>query len=222
MSPRIVALSVLLSLGCAAQAQNTPPAVDLLAGDVFSGWSVVAAEHVDIRTICNRTAEGIAIAGAPIGYLATDASYENYRLRFEYRWPAATPPRSNGGVLLHVASAPIAPSPWPTCIQLQTKVQYAGDLLQMFGATFAEPITTPAKGNTPPTRARQQSTSELPLGEWNTVDILCDRGMIEVRINGVLQNRVTKVEPHAGRIGLQLEGAPFEVRNLRLTPLVSG
>ncbi|HLP09313.1 MAG TPA: DUF1080 domain-containing protein [Opitutaceae bacterium] len=222
MSPRIVALSVLLSLGGAASAEDTPPAVDLFAGETFAGWSVVTAEPVDIRHICTRTPEGIAIAGNPLGYLATDATYENYRLRFEYRWPAATTSRSNGGILLHVASAPVAPSPWPTCIQLQTKVRYAGDLLQMSGSKFAEPITTPGKGNTPPIRAHQQSSSELPLGEWNTVDILCNRGTIEVRINGVLQNRVTQVEPHAGRIGLQLEGAPFEVRNLRLTPLVSG
>jgi hypothetical protein len=219
MLPRIVALGALLSLGGAARAQTPPPTIDLFADDSFAGWSVVAPENPDIRSICTRTPNGIAVAGAPVGYLATETSYENYRLRFEYRWPTTAAPRSNGGVLLHVSSAPVAPSPWPTCIQLQTKIQYAGDLLQMFGSTFAEPITTPAKGTTPPIRARQQATSELPLGEWNSVEVVCRGGTIEVRINGVLQNRVTQVEPHAGHIGLQLEGAPFELRNVRLTPL---
>ncbi len=222
MSPHTVVLGALLSLATVAAAQEPAPAIDLFGADTFAGWSVVSPEKLAVHEVCTRTPEGIAIAGSPIGYLATEASYENYRLRFEYRWPAATAPRSNGGILLHVASDPVAPSPWPTCIQLQTKVQYAGDLLQMFGSSFAEPITTPAKGSTPPIRARQQARSELPLGEWNTVDILCNRDTIEVRINGVLQNRVTKVVPNSGRIGLQLEGAPFEVRNVRLTPLASG
>jgi hypothetical protein len=43
--------------------------------------------------------------------------------------------------------------------------------------------------------------------------------LIEVAINGVKQNRVTGCTPASGRIGLQLEGTPFELRNVRLETL---
>jgi hypothetical protein len=42
---------------------------------------------------------------------------------------------------------------------------------------------------------------------------------VEVTVNGVLQNRVTHVAPASGRIGFQLEGTPYELRRVALTPL---
>lgn len=221
MMPRRILLGSLLAItGWASGAPPATETLDLFSDPEFAGWSVVAANAADIRSICSRTTDGtIALTGTPTGYLLTDATYENFVLRLEYRWPADAAPKSNGGILLHIVSGPVAPAAWPTCIQLQTKVQNAGDLLQMFGATFTEPVTSPAKGNVPPLRARQQDASERPFGEWNIVEIGCLRGMIEVRINGVLQNRVTGAEPHAGRIGIQLEGAPFELRHVRLLPI---
>jgi hypothetical protein len=66
---------------------------------------------------------------------------------------------------------------------------------------------------------RQKPDSEKPLGEWNIVDIVCRDSTIEWTINGVIQNRVTKCEPHSGKIGIQLEGFPFELRNIWVTVL---
>ncbi len=223
MSPRLVALTLLLAVSPFARAQPTADAIDLFAAEDFAGWTVVAATPVDLRSICSRTPEGsLSFSGTPTGYLQTEATHENFILRLDYRWPADAAPKSNGGILLHIVSGPVTPAAWPTCIQLQTKVNNAGDLLQMFGSTFAEPVTSPAKGNVPPLRARQQEPSERPFGEWNLVEVVCLRGTIEVRINGVLQNRVTQAEPRAGRIGIQLEGAPFELRHVHLTPLPAG
>lgn len=53
-------------------------------------------------------------------------------------------------------------------------------------------------------------------GEWNTGDILCQGNTLEVRINGVRQNRVSQCSPASGKIGFQLEGAPFELRHVEL------
>ena len=66
---------------------------------------------------------------------------------------------------------------------------------------------------------RQKSDSEKPLGEWNAIDVVCRGDAIEVTINGVAQNRVTGSKPAAGKIGFQLEGQPYELRNVRFTPL---
>ena len=107
---------------------------------------------------------------------------------------------------------------WPRSFQVQTKIGRFGDLLPMAGATFAEKLSS-APGAATPQLERQQPNSEKPVGEWNSVDVLCHGGTIEITINGVPQNRVTAAAPAAGRIGFQLEGLPYEVHNIRLSPL---
>jgi hypothetical protein len=88
----------------------------------------------------------------------------------------------------------------------------------MAGAKFTEPLSTVPEAKTP-LLERQKTDSEKPLGEWNIVDIVCRNITIECMINGILQNRITKCEPHAGKIGIQLEGVLFEMRNIGLTLL---
>ena len=61
--------------------------------------------------------------------------------------------------------------------------------------------------------------SEKVPGEWNSVDVVCRGATIQVSINGVFQNRITHCDPREGRVGIQLKGFPFELRNLRLTPI---
>jgi subtilisin family serine protease len=177
----------------------------------------VSPSPTDIKTVCTVRPDGVlAVAGKPVGYLVTTGSYENYRLHVEYRWPADAARNSNSGVLVHVASGPVDRNTWPLCFQVQTNVTRAGDLLPMAGAKFTESLST-APGARTPQLDRRQPDSEKPLGEWNSLDIVCRDGVIECTINGVLQNRVTGGKPCAGRIGLQLEGFPYEIRNFHLT-----
>ena len=67
--------------------------------------------------------------------------------------------------------------------------------------------------------ARSGSGSEKPAGEWNSADIVCRGDVIEVTINGVPQNKVTGCSAREGKIGIQLEGIPFELRNVSLMAL---
>jgi len=188
---------------------------ELFNGHDLAGWEFVTTPVVEISAVCKVMPGGIIAAdGSPVGFLATTASYENYRLRAEWRWTAKP---GNGGVLLHISSGP-KDRAWPECLQVQTKHKSAGDLLPMAGAGFAEPLTS-APGASPAIRARTAADSEKPAGEWNTCEVLCRGGTVEVTVNGVLQNRVTGVTPRAGRIGFQFEGAPFELRRVTLDPL---
>jgi hypothetical protein len=156
----------------------------------------------------------LAVAGKPSGYFATRANYTNYRLHAEWRWPGKP---GNAGVLLHVASGP-KDGVWPLSQQVQTKNGFAGDLLPMAGASFTEPLTT-APGAYPRIKGHVGADSEKPAGEWNSMDVVCQDGAIEVSINGVAQNRVTGATPREGKIGFQLEGAPYELRNVTVTRL---
>jgi hypothetical protein len=161
----------------------------------------------------------MTVAGKPVGYLLAAGSYINYKLHAEWRWPADAVKSSNSGFLLHISSGPIDRETWPLCFQIQTKLNRAGDVLPMAGATFAEPLTKQASPKAAPQVDRKKPSSEKPLGEWNTCDIVCRNGIIECSINGVPQNRVTGCKPSSGQIGIQLEGQPYELRKFTLTPL---
>jgi hypothetical protein len=193
---------------------------NLFNGRDLAGWEYVVTPATDITSVCHYNADGsLAVAGKPVGYLAAKQAYENYTLHAEWRWPAKAAKNSNGGVLLNIAGGPAGGTAWPVCFQAQMKLGRAGDLLPMNGATFAEKLSTPPDAKTPQLDRREKADPEKPLGEWNSYDIVCRKGIIEVTVNGVPQNNVTQCVPANGRFGFQLEGTPFELRNVWIAPL---
>ena len=199
--------SVVVLAGCATQ--------DARPFDGAGALELVTTPAAEPSAVWTRGADGvIRVSGKPAGYISTRASYTNYRLHVEWRWPGKP---GNAGVLLHVASGP-KDGAWPLSVQVQTKHGFAGDILPMAGAGFAEPLTS-APGAYPAIKGHTGLDSERPAGEWNSADILARDGVIEVSVNGVPQNRVSAVTPSAGRIGFQLEGLPYELRNISITPL---
>jgi hypothetical protein len=209
-----LSLFLIASMLTSAGFGETPTkAMTMLNGKDLSGWELVTPENKPIAEVCHVKPDGaVAIDGSPVGFLATSTSYENYRLHVEWRW---TGKPDNSGVLLHISEGKMDRM-WPVSFQVQTKYKRVGDILPMAGAKVAEPV-----GGTPavPTLSRFNADNEKPVGEWNTADIDCRGDTIEVTINGLAQNRITKCVPAAGKIGFQLEGVPFEIRNVRLTPL---
>lgn len=198
-------------VGCA----SAPAPAPMQASGPLGALDIVTTPAAALDTVWQPRPDGvIAVTGKPSGFIATRDVYTDYRLHAEWRW---TGKPGNGGVLLHVASGP-KDGVWPLSIQVQTKHGAAGDLLPMAGATFNEPLTT-APGAYPPIKAHTAPDSERAPGEWNTMDVLVRGGCIDVTINGVRQNSVTLAQPGTGRIGFQLEGTPYELRNLRVERL---
>ena len=191
----------------------------LWEGKELAKWTLITPSAATMDSVVTVSADSVlCITGIPIGYIASIDSFKNYYLHLEYRWPINALKNANSGVLVHIASGPLDRNTWPLCIQIQTKISRAGDLLPMAGAAFKEPLSTPAGAKTPQLE-RQKSDSEKLLGEWNTVDIACKDSVIECSINGIVQNHVSGCMPSAGKIGLQLEGFPYEVRNIWLMRL---
>ena len=190
-------------------------AVDLFNGRDFSGWELKTSPAASIDSVLRMLPGGVvASAGQPSGFLATLNSYRDYKLHVEWRWSGKP---GNGGILLHISEGPMD-RVWPLSLQVQTKRGNVGDLLPMAGASFAEPLTS-AHGAEPRIKAHTAPDSELAAGEWNVCDIVSRDGKVEVTINGVHQNSVTRSEPASGRIGFQLEGAPYELRRVELVQL---
>ncbi len=186
----------------------------LFNGRDFSDWELVANPAAEAASVCHYLPGGvIAIDGSPTSFLATRGNHENYRLHVEWRWPGKT---GNAGILLHIASGP-KDRQWPLSLQVQTKHLAAGDILPMAGASLAEALD-PQSPRTPQ-RLRLAASSEHAPGEWNQCDIVCRGDTIEVTVNGVRQNLVTRVSPASGRVGFQLEGTAYELRNVELSPL---
>jgi hypothetical protein len=57
------------------------------------------------------------------------------------------------------------------------------------------------------------------VGQWNSIDTTVSGDTVTCSVNGVAQNKVTHCQPHTGKLGFQLEGYPYEMRNIYLVPL---
>lgn len=207
-------LGLVLFSGASA-AESSSPRTPLLNAPDLAGWKYVSPGPEQLAQICHPLPGGVvAVAGKPNGFIATTKIYENYTLHAEWRWSDKP---GNGGILLHIVDGPMDRI-WPISFQVQTKNTRVGDVLPMSTAKFAEAPTPDVK---PPQLARHAPDSEKPVGEWNSCDVVCRGDTIEVSINGVAQNRVTKCVPAAGAVGFQLEGVPFELRNVWIEPLTA-
>lgn len=229
-----------MAQGATAEAAIAPATqIDLFNGKDLSNWVPVvrAGETADPGTWA--VAGGvIKCTGAPAGYIRTAGSYKNYKLTLEWRWsgpnlPADSqgrPRNRNSGVLLH-ASGP--DTVWPRSIEAQLQQTNAGDFYDIGNVGFAElnavrEKAVSAAGTDAEAMRRAQgqrrvpksaASSEKPVGEWNTYEILCSGDTITLRVNGVRQNRATKIGAGEGHIALQSEGAAIEFRHVKLTPL---
>lgn len=68
---------------------------------------------------------------------------------------------------------------------------------------------------------RGKDEVEKPDGQWNRMEVTCDGGHIQVRLNGVQVNEALDSAPKAGKILLQAELAEIFFRKFELHPLES-
>lgn len=66
---------------------------------------------------------------------------------------------------------------------------------------------------------RGEEDVEKPVGEWNTLEVVCDGDTITNILNGVVVNKATDVQPTKGKILFQSEGAEIFFRRIELVPL---
>lgn len=201
-------LLALLSFGLLLLSSSVHAATetDLLAGKSLEAWRYFSPLTTDISQVAKFLPDGtLSLTGKPNGYLLTKAEYENYQLHLEWRWLV---PKGNSGVLVHTTGPDKL---WPTSLQFQMKVAAVGEWIPMGDFKMAENLAAGAKS-----LPRHAPDAEKPVGEWNSADIVCKDGVVECFVNGKLVNRVTNSKPSKGAIGIQLEGTPFELRNLIL------
>jgi len=178
----------------------------------FSGWTFCMKDNADPKATWTVTNGVIHCTGKPTGYLRTTQVYSNYFLTVEWRFVKIAPKADNTGILVNMQ---LPDKVWPMCVQVQGKHDRQGDLFLMAGAESKEHKGKDA--NTPvPLRG---DSVEKPVGEWNKAETICIRNQVESFINGKFVNEISECTVPSGFIGIQSEGADFEIRSIYFSPL---
>jgi hypothetical protein len=203
--------------------------VELFNGRDLSGWHMdvpaMDGDPAAIQPFIVRDGSLVSL-GEPRGHLLTDASFSDYRLEVEYRFPGEP---GNSGVLVHASTPRMLYDMFPQSIEVQMMHENAGDFW-----CIGEDITVPnmVERRGPPDtwgvvagKARRirnlTDDSEKPLGEWNTLVVETVVDEVKVWVNGDMVNHGTDATATHGRIALQAEGAEVEFRRIRLVPITT-
>ena len=217
----VVAASFCLPLG--------GDSIPLFNGKDLSGWTpdVPEKEKNPDAPPSFVVRDGLLVSlGKPNGHLVTDASYSNYRLEVEYRFPKKA---GNCGVLVHASTPRALYAMFPKSIEVQMQSGQAGDFW-----CIQEDVQVPDMEKRRPRKEGQAfgggpqdarrilnltDNSEKPLGEWNRMVIECRGNEIKVWVNDDLVNDGTNATASKGKIALQAEGTEVEFRKVLLTKL---
>jgi len=182
--------------------------IQLFNGKNLSNWVFHLKDPaVDPSTVFPVRDGVVHIKGDPFGYMRTKDVYSEYTLHVEWRYPGEA---SNSGVFIH---AQLPDTIWLKCFECQLKSGSAGDFVCMNGAKMNE------MKNNSRVVAKMAASSEKPVGEWNSMEVICKSNTIEVIVNGTLQNKATGISDTKGHICLQSEGKDIEFRNVFLNKL---
>ncbi|HXR05721.1 MAG TPA: DUF1080 domain-containing protein [Candidatus Acidoferrum sp.] len=185
------------------------PAVgtELFNGKDFTGWTFCMTQNADPMKTWSVSNGVIHCTGQPTGYIRTEKQYRNYALSVEWRFLKVAPKLDNTGILLHIQKPD---NVWPRCIQVQGKHDNQGDLFLMMGAESKEhrglDTNTPLPKRGPP--------NENPVGQWDTVLIICVNDNVQASVNGKFMNLTTQCTITSGFIGIQSEGGDIEIRKM--------
>lgn len=171
--------------------------------------------EIDEETITISGEGEVALSGTPNGYFATRDSYEDYILRFDWKYDRPEDLEDdeafdgNSGLLLHIEEPHKV---WPRCVEVQLMNRDAGDLLALDGAKIED-------RRSPEQRQSAREEAIKPVGEWNRTEVRVRNGTVRCTINDVLISEGTGAEPSSGPIGWQSEGRPIRFRNLKIQGL---
>ena len=233
LSRSLVAVSLhatTLTAATPAPSPITPHSViHLFNGKDLSGWTAdVPARDSDRKAPASFIVRGRVLVslGKPEGHLLTDASYRDYRLEVEYRFPGQG---GNCGVLVHASRPRALYKMFPQSIEVQMESGDAGDFW-----CIEENIEVPEMQTRRPRKDEEKwggsegdarrilnltDGSEKPLGEWNTMVIEARGRGLKVWVNGQLVNEGFGATADHGRIALQAEGTEVEFRRVDIGPL---
>ena len=225
----IPCLSILLTTSLLSQSpeelQSLAQEQELFNSKDLKGWIFVSRDEDAVVEDVWSVSDGILkCTGNPKGYLQTRQWYRDYELELQWRWSGDK--GGNNGVLVH-ATTPVLFFGWPQSLEVQLRSGAAGDFW-VIGKNVDIRVENEEKRRVKPVAGNQhkhrrikrlESSPEKPIGQWNTMRIICDDDTITVFVNDEKVNHGTNCTVNQGGIALQSEGTPAEFRNIRIKPL---
>ena len=211
MKTILLSIFLMLSISSFAQKQES-----LFNGKDLKGWTIfVDDKTIDPNEFFYVKNGLIETLGVPVGYIRTNKEYSNYHLHIEWRYPEEP---TNSGIFLHTTKPDKI---WIAHYQAQLKHENAGDFIVHgvgVSATIDESVYVSTE-EVKPLIAKMHDSNEKKAGEWNSYDIICKGNTIEIKVNGLLQNKATNCSLTKGAIGMQAEGSKIQFRNLWITKI---
>lgn len=261
---KMALFSVLAALTCTASAANAGPWKSLFNGVDLSGWSTyVSMQPTSENMTTPITARGVntdprrvftvvegmlRVSGEEWGSVSTLDDYENFHLKFEFKWGSKKwPPRQNvmrdSGMLYYAVGKEGAQSGhWMRSHEFQLQEGDCADYHSLDGTVVDAHVGDTSQGNWKfyrydpalPLRANlkarilKQGNFEKPTGEWNTMEVIADGKTLIHIVNGREVLRMTnsrqlvdgKLMPLTrGKFSIQSEGAEAFFRNILVRKL---
>lgn len=163
----------------------------------------------------------------PEGYIQTLDEYEDYEIKFEFRWPDEP---GKSGIQIH-GTSDTAHSIWPESIEIQLEPEHSGDFWLLNNKIEVEEEQMPKKAAernrrirlTPKPTVREYGKPKKKLekapDQWNAMHIVAKGDNIKVYLNEKLVNEGKEASAKSGFITIQAEEANIEIRNFRIREL---
>ena len=215
-----LALVALAVLAAPSAAEQNSKEISLFNGKNLDGWGYYLVDpDVAMKDVWS-VADGILVCqGEPMGYLATEREFKDFKLVVEWRWAPGKEP-GNSGVLLRITGEPKA---LPRCVEAQLKHGNVGDIWAFQGFRLkGDADRFVEKENERIGRfmgVTRKAGNEKQPGEWNEYVITLEGGKLSVELNGQLINQARDCDEVAGKIGLQSEGGEIHFRAVKLIPI---
>ncbi len=199
----------------------------LFDGTDLNAWVYLSNDQTKTLQQVWQVEDGVLrCAGQPHGYLQTKRWYRDYELNLQWRWPGQR--AGNSGVLVHTTT-PLLFYGWPKSMEVQLQGSRAGDFwvigkgVDIRVENEAQRRAKPVPGNQHTHRriSKLEGDFEKPIGEWNSMRVICRGDQVTVYVNDQLANHGTASTVTEGAIGLQSEGRPVEFRDIKLIPLTN-
>lgn len=186
----------------------------LFNGENFDGWDISSPEMKNAwtfrDTVWNHTSprpadtwsfkERVIVSnGEPAGYISTNDDYTNFVLRLQYRNLS----EGDAGILLRA----VKKDDEIQAIKVNCRYSANGKVSQL--KKFPSNIVN-----------REIESNEKEIGKWNQLEIILDKGDLEVTINDVVKSVASNCWEIPGKIGLFSDRAQIEFRNIVITPIL--
>lgn len=183
-------------------AQEQGDVIDLFNGETLDGWTIYGTEKwyvEDGELICESGPD------KGYGYLATDASYKDFKLTLEFLQEAD----GNSGVFFRSSIEGTRISGWQA--EVAPPGSDTGGIYESYGRGWL-------------IKPDAEKDQALKMGEWNTMELRVVGGRVTTWLNGVemIDLEDDKIGEAEGSIALQIhDGGGIRVRwrNLRLEVL---